>query len=424
VQGMIDAFKRSNFLSVSLKNSSQVIVRVFIGLLNIKVIALVIGPNGLAMVSQLQSFLQLSVNLAGAGINNGIIKLVSKNADDKATKQSIINTSFAVVIAFSLTISLLALCFSNKISVYLFNSANYSFLIFCSGIYIITTSLFNVFLSIINGLQKLGVFISLNVAYFISGFIVFCFGIYFFGLSGALWAMLFQSFIALLICIFKMSQLGGMPKVRLSKVIIQKLSKFSLMALVSGIITPIVVLSVRKVIIVNLSLNEAGIWDGVFKISSSYINLATLPFSYYFLPTFSKLSNSVQIRNEIKHAFLILIPLLVLGGFLIFICRDIIIQIMLSNDFNEASSIMKWQIIGDGFKVLCWLIGTLLIAKEKVTAFILTELMSGVLFVGISYYLIPKMGIEGSALAYLIENVLSFIILIFIFLILAKKQKS
>jgi len=421
---MIDAFKRSNFLSVSLKNSSQVIVRVFIGLLNIKVIALVIGPNGLAMVSQLQSFLQLSVNLAGAGINNGIIKLVSKNADDKATKQSIINTSFAVVIAFSLTISLLALCFSNKISVYLFNSANYSFLIFCSGIYIITTSLFNVFLSIINGLQKLGVFISLNVAYFISGFIVFCFGIYFFGLSGALWAMLFQSFIALLICIFKMSQLGGMPKVRLSKVIIQKLSKFSLMALVSGIITPIVVLSVRKVIIVNLSLNEAGIWDGVFKISSSYINLATLPFSYYFLPTFSKLSNSVQIRNEIKHAFLILIPLLVLGGFLIFICRDIIIQIMLSNDFNEASSIMKWQIIGDGFKVLCWLIGTLLIAKEKVTAFILTELMSGVLFVGISYYLIPKMGIEGSALAYLIENVLSFIILIFIFLILAKKQKS
>ncbi len=412
---MIINFRKNNLLSVSLKNSIQVIVRVIVGVLNIKAIALFLGPTGLAMISQLQSFLQLTVNIAGIGINNGVIKLISENANKDNSNQQIINSSFTIVIISSVIVSIVVSFCSNNISLYLFNSVNYSSVIAFSGIYILSTSLFNVLLSIINGLQKLRIYISMNIIYFISGFLVFLTGIWLFNLKGALWAILIQSIISLLICFYKLYKIGKIPKVKLNPKVLKSLSKFSLMALISGIISPLVVMSVRKIIMINLSLNDAGIWDGVYRISTSYISLATLPFSYYFLPKLSKLTNPLSLKHEMKSAFYLLIPLLIIGGITMFFCRFFIINLLLSNDFNEAASIIKWQITGDFFKVFCWLLGIYLIAKEKVTTFITTEVLSGGILVALCYYLIPQIGLEGSTLAYLFENIISFTILIIIF---------
>ncbi|WP_185968811.1 O-antigen translocase [Carboxylicivirga sp. M1479] len=412
---MINIFKKSAFLSISLKNSSQVLVRVFIGIINIKLIALLLGPTGLALVSQLQNFLQLSVNLAGAGINSGVVKHVSKLDKSSNHKQAIINTSFTIVIVVSVVVSGIIAFFNDFVSIYLFDSRDYSKVIFFAAIYIISTSLFNLVLSIINGLQKLRIFVVLNIIYFTSGFLIFIISIYFLGLNGALWAVLFQSIIAFSLGILKLRQLGFKVKLFFYRQIAVKLSKFSLMALISGLITPFVVIIIRKLIIQELSVHEAGIWDGVLKISTSYIGIATLPFSYYFLPTFSRLTDAQEIRDEVKRTILILVPLLLIVGFGIYASRILIIQLMLSREFSEASLIINWQIMGDGFKVLCWLLGLLLIAKEKVLAFIATELLSGIIFISTAYLLIPRLGIEGSTIAYFLENTLSFSVLCGVF---------
>lgn len=413
---MINLIRKSNFLSVSIKNSFQIIVRVIIGVLNIKVIALIAGPSGFALIGQFQNFLQLSVNIAGAGVNNGIIKLISETNNNKEKNCMIINTSFTILVISGIILSCIILFFSQSLSEFLFDSLKYKYIIAGTGIYILTTALFTQMLSVINGLQKLRLFIRLNILFFVSSFTFFAIFLYFFGITSALCSIIFQSFIALTVCMYYINKLGYWPRLTISKSTLKRLSKFSLMAILAGIITPLTIILVRKAIIYHLTVYDAGIWDGIFKLSTTYIGLATLPFSYYFLPTFSKTLGNKQLRIEVTQALIVLIPLLTLCGFITYLLREPLINILLSKEFNSAYSIIKWQILGDGFRVICWLFGMYLIAKEKVWTYIITELTSGILFLALTQWLTPIYGIEGSCIAYFVENIITTLVLIIIFL--------
>lgn len=411
---MIKLLKKDSFLSVSIKNSTQAIARVVIGLLSIKIVAVLTGPSGLAIVNQFQNYLQLTANLANGGIYNGIIKLLSEK-NTQNSKNQILNTGYIIVLFASVTVSLFGLFFSNKISLFLFGSNSYQYIVLCSFIYIIPVALFNYTLSIINGLQKLKLYLFIVITHLICGFIFIALSLYFWGLIGCLWALLFQGLIALILFQTSLTRLGIKLKYIFNKPIFKRLSNYSLMALVSNAITPLAIILVRRIIINNLSLHDAGIWDGVYKISSSYVNLAMLSFSYYFLPSFSKKTSNNEIRKEVNDSLKVLIPLLIIGSLSIYLLRDLIIQLILSSRFEASSLIIKWQLIGDIFIVTCWLFRILLIAKEKTKAYIFSEISSATLLLIGTYIAVRTIGIEGSTLAYCIVNSINLFVLFIIY---------
>nr|WP_321453719.1 oligosaccharide flippase family protein [uncultured Carboxylicivirga sp.] len=414
-------FKKNSLLSISIKNSSQVIVRSIIGILNIKLVAVIAGPGGMAIISQLQSFLQLCVNTSGAGINNGVIKYISDNRNNPNRINIITSTSSLIVILLSITIGIINILLSKEISIILFDTPNYHEIIQFSWIYIMTTTLFNLILALINGLQKLNIYILLNLIYFISGFLIMATTLYCYNLHTALWALLFQSTLASFIAILILIKTLPLKKPLFSRLIIRRLSNFSIMSLTAAIITPTTTILIRNIIINTLSIKDAGIWDGVNKISSSFIGFATLPFAYYFLPTFTRLNKSSEIKKEIKNSYLVIIPILLFSSAFIFIFRHQIIHILLSNNFVDVALIIKWQLLGDIFHVLSWVLGLLLIVKERTKTYVLTELTSAVILTLLSILLINKLGISGSTLAYFLEKLFTFIILYVIYLIHYKK---
>jgi PST family polysaccharide transporter len=411
---MTKLFKKDSLLNVSVKNSSQAIARVLIGILNIKITAVLLGPSGLPLVNQMQNFLQLTANLANGGTYNGIIKILSESSL-KQYKNEVINTGYLIVVFASVSISLVCIIFSREISLFLFGSATYKHIILCSFIYIIPFALFNLLLSITNGIQQLKIYLTITITYLVSGFVSYALAIYYWGLTGALWAILLQGIIGMIIYRKSITKLKLRPKLLYNKIVIRRLSKYSLMAIVSNAIAPLAVIIIRRIIINNLSLHEAGIWDGVYKISNSYINLSLISFSYYFLPTFSKKISAIEIRTELKDSLKVLIPILLLSSGLIYVFRDLIIKLLLTESFEAVSYIIKWQIIGDVLAVLCWLIRILLIAKEKMRAYIYSEITSGILLISISYTAIRLIGIEGSTISYCITNLVNLLILYFIY---------
>ena len=65
---------------------------------------------------------------------------------------------------------------------------------------------------------------------------------------------------------------------------LQNLSSYSLMALVSSVFGPLIFIAIRKYIIYNLSIEDAGFWEGMSRISSYYFLFITSILSIYFLP--------------------------------------------------------------------------------------------------------------------------------------------
>jgi len=74
--------------------------------------------------------------------------------------------------------------------------------------------------------------------------------------------------------------------------------------------------------------------------------------------------------------------------------------------------LFKWQLLGDFVKIASIIIAHQFLAKKMVMQFIVTELVSLILFYTFSAYFIKSMGAEGIVLAHFLRYVLYFIIVI------------
>ncbi len=406
---------RNQFLSVSAKNAIQIIVRFVVGLLNMKVIALFVGPSGMALFGQLQNTLQIGTTLSGLGFSNGIIRYNSEFRNEP-NKQQLYNSScFTSTLLVSTLLGIIIIIFSKDLSNFLFNTAQYQLICTFGGIYLLSTSFFNFVIAILNGLQKLKRFIILNIIQSVSLLIFISIATALWQTEGMLWALIVQSVFTALASILILVNTSIKVKLHLSMNALGRLSNYSIITLTSGIVGPLALLLIRDIIIRQLSVESAGIWEAISKISNSYIVFVTGAFAYYFLPRFANLTDKASIRHEVHSTYRILIPLLIVGSLSLFLFRTPLINTVFTKEFEAATTIIKWQLIGDVFKVLSWLIGYLLMAKAKTKTFVATEIISGLLQITLTHLLVARFGIEGSTLAYCIENMMYFGMMYLIF---------
>jgi len=410
---LIDFIKNSSLLRVSAKNSIQVVVRFIVGFINIKVVALFVGPSGMAIISQLQNFLQLGQNISSLGFNNGIIKNSANINERHHSSQIIISTAFIATVLTSTLLGLITAIFSKSLSILLFKSIQYQLLLCFSGVYFIIISIINFYLSYLNGTQKLKRYIQINIILSTSGFVISFIALYYWGQKGLMWAQLFNGALTAILLLPSLLRVTLTKPLHFSFAAIKRLGKFSIMALVGGILSPVCLFSIRKIIALNLSWDAAGIWDGINKISTHYIMLITMSFSYYFLPTFSKIRDHRKLKTEVYKSVITLLPILTIGGMGIYLCRNIIIRLLFSEEFYIMNTLFIWQVIGDFFKILSWIIGYLFLAKEMVKLFLITEFTSVLLQVVLAYvFTLQELPIN---LYYAVENILYFVIMFTLF---------
>lgn len=413
-----------NLLNTTLKNSVQVIIRFAISILNIKIVAVLVGPSGMALVSQLNNTLQVGVSLASLGFREGIVKYISEHKGDKQKQSEFISTSIIAVLGSSAFLGLIAMLFSRALSSYILNTEEFYQLFRLSGIYLVTTSLLNLLLSFLNGLEKQKQFIILNIILSVSGFLIALGAVLLWGLDGLVWAQIFLTIIAFVCGIFIYKSAIKVDIKSFSPQVIKKLGKYSAMTLFSAVIAPMLAIAIRKTIETETSMEVAGLWDGINKISNNYFLIITSAFSYYFIPTFSQLTKHRDIVNEIKKAYKLLAPLLLIGGLGIFFTKDLIIKMLFTNEFEGMRPLFIWQVIGDFFKILTWIIAMLFIAKARIKTYITTELISIGLQIILVKIIIAHLGDEYINLYYAIENCLFFFIMATIFYFYYIKERS
>lgn len=404
-----------NLITTSLKNAIQVIVRFAISILNIKIIAVLVGPSGMALVGYLNNALQVGLSISNLGFKDGIVKYISQYKGDKNTQNKYISTSIIAVFIASIFLSIIALLFSKKISEHIFLSDEYFRIFRFAGIFLITNSLFNLLLSILNGLEKQKYFILLNIVLSVSGFLVALGAILLWGLNGLLWAQLFLCTIAFLLGIRIFKRIVKTKISYFSFNILKNLSKYSTMALFSAVTGPIVYLIIRNILRTETSMITLGLWDGINRISTNYLLIITSAFSYYFIPTFSQITNKRGIVNEVKKTYKVLAPLLLIGGLTIYFGKDIIIKLLFTEEFLEMRPLFIWQVIGDFFKIMAWILATLLIAKARVKTYLILETAAMALQIILIKLITTHLSNDYLTLYYCIENFLYFITLCIIF---------
>ena len=98
-----------------------------------------------------------------------------------------------------------------------------------------------------------------------------------------------------------------------------------------------------------------------------------------------------------------------------YLFKDFIIIVLFDDSFNKMSELFLFQVIGNIFKMICWVYGTLIIARAQTKLFISIQLIYSLLFYVTSLLFIDIYGIVGVTISYMISYMLYLIFLILYF---------
>ena len=400
-------------------NAVATFVRMLAGLISVKVIAVIIGPAGVALLGQLKNFETILIGLANGGINNGITKYVSEYKEDEQKTKLYISNALKITLICTAIIAVILIFGSYYLSKAILLSADYSYVFIVFGFTIILYSLNTVLISIINGYKQFKKYVVVNICGTLFGLVYSVILVFLWELPGALInAVTYQSivfFVTLWLC----RDLPWMKKEyfaeKLDKEVVKKYFNYSLMTLTTLALVPVSRMFLRGYVISEISATEAGIWEGMNNISTMYLNVLVSSLSIYYLPRMSELSNPKELHNELFHCYKFVIPILLVLGVAFFLLRDFIIWFLFTPEFESMRNLFSWQLIGDFFKMCSWLLAYIMVAKAKTKAYITTEVVFTLLYLVFAFVLLKLNGIVGLVQGYLVNYVLYMITMCILF---------
>lgn len=375
-----------------------------------KVFAISVGPGGYALIGQLQNAVSIITNIGSGAINNGVIKYTAELSSAPEAQTAVWHTAVKISVVCSVTAGTLIAIFCVPLSQLFLHTDAFALTFILFGL-LLPAFVFNaLMLAILNGRKEISRYVTANIAGSLVTLALTVALTYTLGLRGALIALSVNQSVALIATVaicwnttwWNLRRLWGPFDLQIAR----KLSHFALMLLTSAIAAPTTQILVRSYLTSRLGLDQAGIWQATWRLSDIYLMLLTTTLSTYFLPRFAELTDKHTLRSELKHASLILTPVLATGLTLVYLTRNWWVSLLFSNAFSSMGGILPLQLLGDFFKMAGWLLGYLVLSKAMMRVFIGAELISSLTFYGLTLTLVPQFGLQGVVLAHTLNYVL------------------
>ena len=409
----------ADLVKVSSLNAVSTVIKMLTGLVSVKVVAAIIGPAGIALLGQLNNFSTITLGVSSAGINAGMTKYVSEYSSSRKKYLLFLGSGYWITIFFSILTSIALIIGAGYFSKIILLDEKYRFVFYFFGGTIILYALNALLISVINGFKEYKKYIIANILGSIVGLIFSVVLSVKYGVSGALISVVtFQSIVFLLTLVIIHKSYWFEWKTfthKFSWLVAGRLGHYSIMALVSAVVVPVSQLIIRSYIRKHEGITNAGLWEGINRISAMYLLVITTSLSVYYLPRLAELRSKQELRKEISSVYKLIIPLLIAATIVIYLLRKFIIQLLFTREFAGMQELFGFQLIGDIFKMAGWILGYLMIAKAMTKTYITMEFVSYSGQVLFSCGFVALYGTVGAPIGYAIGNVVYFVIMLVIF---------
>lgn len=390
-----------------------------LGIFSSKIIALFLGTSGMALMGSFRNFSTMLKSLATLGIGNSVVKLFVENKNDKRELSIIYSTFFWLFLIASTLLGIVIIVFADPISSFLFFANSYSIPIRFFGLLLPLMVINTFWLAIFNGLEKFKSIVLIQIVSNILVFGVTAFLIWKHNITGGLYSVAIGEIIMLLVTILFVRKNLEYFKFDLQKIINKKylniIKRFSIMALLSAVIVPFTLLFIRNIIVQNYSLQEAGIWDAINRLSSFYMSFFYSGLSLYYMPKLASMNTENEFKAELKLYFKFLVPLFTLMLIVIYIAKDFILKLAFTEDFSSIKELLIWQLGGDFFRIMTLAFGFQIVVKTMMKRYFIGEIFFNISYFLVSYFLIKSYAVEGVMQAYFYANIICFVLILIMF---------
>ena len=399
-------------------NSIHILLKLLFGFITSKALAIFVGANGMAFVGNFRAFLNVIENFSLLGIQNAVVKYVAEYQNDKVKLKSVLSTFGLLLITSSILICFGLILGADYLSKEIFNHSEMYSLIFYVLAILFPLFVFSTFcISVVNGFQEYKKVIYIQIISSCIALLFSVFLIYYYTTIGALIALVLAPVFVFFVSAIYLSKLISITDVfsiqSFDLSVLKNLSEYVLMALVSGVIGSFVLLEIRTDVIAITGLKNAGIYEGLQRISSYYLLFISSIITIYFYPKLSASTSNTKtiIVDYLKN----IISIFIIGLILLFILRKFIIQVLFSSEFETMESLFLGQLVGDIFKAISLIFGTILIAQKQTKAFIITEIVSLFIMYFSTNWMLHAKGIDGIVIAHAFTYFMYLLVLVIYF---------
>jgi O-antigen/teichoic acid export membrane protein len=173
------------------------------------------------------------------------------------------------------------------------------------------------------------------------------------------------------------------------------------------------VLTIRSMIGGRLGGVALGQFAGAWVISSTYVSFILQAMGTDFYPRLSESAGDRHtylrlISEQVETAVLLATPVLILT----IAFAPWILQFAYSSAFKDAASLLRWQVLGDFFKIISWTLAMSLLATSRSKTYLAVEISAAAIFVIFVWFGIERFGLEVAGIGYFAMYALYLVLLL------------
>ncbi|MDX1695599.1 MAG: O-antigen translocase [Ketobacteraceae bacterium] len=397
------------------------VLNILIGLLRMKVVAVLLGPAGVGLIGILNNLMSAGSTIAALGFGNVGTRQIAeaRGQEDQAGVDAARRALFWGTIVLALIGALAFWAARSVIAQHVLGDVTLAPHVGWVSLGIALTVATGSQRALLTGMRRIGDIARITVVSSLASALAGIAAVYVFGEAGVIVLVLSAPLAGLIISHIFVAKL---PAIKTGRTPLNELSeqwmtlaRLGSAFMVAGLSVTLGQLVVRSMVQQQLGTDSLGYFQAAWAISMTYIGfvLSAMGTDYYprLTAAIHDQENARRLVNEQAHVAILLAgPVLVA----MLALAPWIIRLLYTEEFIPAVTILRWQILGDVLKILSWPMGFIILACGKGKIFMVKEAAIMGVFVVATWVMLPFIGLEATGIAFFVMYAVNVPVLFFI----------
>ena len=396
----------SNGTFYTVLNGIAQFVKAISSLIIYKVIVVVLGSPALLIVGNLKSVFTILQQISGAGVYEGAVKYLSGEFKERQT--FILQACLSLMlVGFFISTAIYFFLYDQILDLLQLSENDRDLTPWLTGGVVLSLLCFvfhTLMQSFFHGLKSYKIVVQSTLISALLTLGVSAALIYYANKIGLILSVFVPSAILLLTYCFHIHNSWHFGRVLFDKpfrlFVFKPVLSFTAMSAVAAVVFPTVLITIRTLLVKHSGVELASYWEGYSRLSLFMSGLAISSISLYYLPKLVEANTGQEMLKVVlwgvKFLFAVAFPAILL----IFMFGSDVISLLYTTKFLEAIFLLKWELLGTLLKLLSFTVSFIMVAKKLTKVFVLSELISGLVFFGLSVLLVEIYGVVGASIAF------------------------
>lgn len=368
--------------------------------------ALMLGPAGVGLLGIYGSVSDLTRTIAGMGVNTSGVRQIAEavGSGDSQRLACTVTTLRRVAFYFGALGSLLLLIFCKPIARLTFGDDKHAVSVAWLALAVFFADISAGQGALVQGMRRIADLARMSVLGALYGTLFSIPIVYYYGENGV---------VPSLVCVAAMGVITSWWYARKIKVerapmalrqVVNEagaLLKLGVVFMTSGLMTMGVAYLVRIIVTRTISVDAAGFYQAAWVLGGLYIGFILQAMGADFYPRLTGVANDNKECNRLVNEQAEVSMLMAGPGVLATLTfAPLVIKLFYTAEFGPAVEILRWICLGMLLRVASWPMGFILVAKGERKLFFWTELLSGLVQVGLVWACVLLFGLKGTGISF------------------------